>query len=156
MVWRWFHGSGIEEGTVGCRARPVALAGAQAQQGSGTPPEGATAQDGPRHGPPTPAQELARLTRALGLTSAQQTAILPILQKRQEQMEALRKNETSREEGREQMRTVMETAKAGIRAQLTESQQGTFDAMRPPHRPGDGQGPGGPGENGGSPPPSDR
>ena len=132
------------------------VCGAQAQGSEATPQDstsqGSAAQGEPHHGPPSPAQELARLTHALGLTNAQQAAILPILTKRQQEMEALRAGGTSPEAGREQMHAIMESCKASIRAQLTEAQQQIFDAMRPPQRRGPGSGDPG-GESGGPPSP---
>ena len=118
------------------------LSGMHAQQNSGTSTEGPPQGEGP-HGPPSPAQELQHLTHVLGLTTAQQAAVLPILQKRQEQMEALRQGGSSQSGGREQGRAIMEASRASIRALLTEAQQGIFDQMRRPGR-GGGEPPSGP------------
>ncbi len=130
------------------------LGGGYAQQGNSTSPNGPPQGERP-HGPPSPAQELQHLTQALGLTTAQQASILPILQKRQEQMEALRQSGPPQAGGREQMRSVMEQSRASIRAVLTEPQQGIFDQMRRPGR-GGGEGRGDPGDTApgdGGPPP---
>lgn len=129
----------------------LSLSVAQAQgndPGQGADPEARMER---HHGPPTPAQELARMTEILNLSTAQQSAILPILEKRQQQMEALRASGISPKEGHEQMRSIMETTRAAVRAQLTEAQAAKLDTMRPPHRPGP-ENSGAEGE-GGPPPP---
>lgn len=116
---------------------------------SGAPPAGH--QGPPPGGPPTAAQELTRLDHALTLTDAQKTAILPILEKRRTDMEALRQGGGDPGASRDGVRTLMETSRTQIRALLTESQQQSFDTMRPPRRPhGGDEGPGGQG-----PPPPD-
>lgn len=122
---------------------------AQEPQGGGPP-----AQMGPPPGgPPTAVQELGRLDQALTLTEAQKTAILPILEKRHGDMEALRHGSADRDASRQQMRTLMEASNQQIRALLTEPQRELFDGMRGPRRPR----PGGASheENGPPPPPPD-
>lgn len=130
------------------------LGGVHAQQSSGTSTDGPPQGERP-HGPPTAAQELQHLTRVLGLTTEQQAAILPLLQKRQEQMEALRQSGPPQAGGREQMEAIMQQSRASIRALLTEAQQGIFDGMRKPGH-GGGEAPAGTGNgtpgDGGPPP----
>lgn len=121
---------------------------AYAQQGeapSGGPPSG-----DPRGGPPTAAQELQRLAQALTLTDEQKSAILPILEDRHAQIDALMKSGTDRTTGREQMRTIMDASNVRIRAVLTEAQQKIFESLRPP-KPPSGGGPGGSSDSGGPP-----
>lgn len=119
------------------------LGGVHAQQTSGTAADGDSQGERP-HGPPSPAQELQHLTQRLGLTTEQQASILPILQKRQEQMEALRQGGAPQAGEREQMRAIMEQSRTSIRALLTAAQQEIFDQMRRPGG-GGGEGPGSPG-----------
>lgn len=126
---------------------PQTLSAQQPDPGSGPPQH-----MGPPPGPQPPAQELARLDHALTLTDAQKTAILPILEKRRTDMEALRQNGSDPGANRQGMRSIMETSRTAIRAQLTEAQGKTFDSMRPGRGGGPG-GPGGPGDGNGPPPP---
>lgn len=91
------------------------------------------------------------MTTALTLTEAQQTAILPILEKRHVEMEALRSSGGQSAATREQMHTIMDATNEAIKAQLTEAQVKIYDAMRPP-RPPSSSGDGG-GKSGGSGPP---
>ena len=120
---------------------PHAFSAQQPDPGSGPPQH-----MGPPPGPQSPAQELARLDRALTLTDAQKTSILPILEKRRTDMEALRADGSDPGANRQGMRSLMEASRSAIRAQLTEAQGKTFDSMRPgrgggPGRRGDGNGP---------------
>ena len=118
---------------------------------------GMRAQGGPPPGgggPPTPARELARLTKTLTLTEAQQAAILPILEKRHTEMEALRSSGAESSASREQMHAIMDSTNTAIKAQLTEAQVKSYDAMRPPRPPSQGGTTGSEGETGNGPPPA--
>jgi len=90
---------------------------------------------GQRGGPPTAAQELAHLQKQLTLTDDQSAAILPILEKRHTDIDALMQSGDDRSTIGTQMRTIIDTSNKEIRALLTEAQQKIFDAMRPPKPP---------------------
>lgn len=82
------------------------------------------------------------MTQLLTLTDAQQAAVLPILQRRQAQLAALRAqgtSETTRMASMLQARVVFDSTNAEIRQMLTPAQQAIFDKMQPPPPPGGGQ-----------------
>ena len=122
---------------------------ANGPQSGGPPPNGG---GGPHGTPPTPAQELDRLSQALTLTDAQKSAILPILEKRQAAMQQLISSSTDRSALREQMDAIRTSSNAEIRAQLTETQQPIFDKMEARRGPGGGGPRGGNSSDSGGPP----
>ena len=113
--------------------------------------DGQASQGPPRRTPPTPTQQLQRLSQTLGLTDQQKTVILPILEQLHASMQALGTGTTDPAGRQEQVRSLMESSNAQIRAQLTEAQQQIFDHMRPGRGPGGGA-PGANGPSNGNPP----
>jgi hypothetical protein len=66
----------------------------------------------------------------LGLDTAQQQAILPILQDRDHQMQSLFKDQTaSRQVRRQQMRSIALTSQQKIKAVLNDTQKKQYDEM---------------------------
>jgi hypothetical protein len=124
----------------------VALLAQQGPNGNGPgggPPPG---------GPPTATQELARLDKALTLSDEQKASILPILEKRHEEIGALMGGSSDASTAHEQMHTIIDSTNKAIRALLTESQKELFDKMGPPQPPGRGAGSQGSGGESGPPP----
>lgn len=104
-------------------------------------------QEGGRHGGQgrmNPDRQLERMTRELGLSTDQQAQIRPLLVDRQQKMMAVFQNQSlSQDERRQQMRSIGEASRAGIKALLTDDQKQKFEQMRQ-HR-----GHGGPDDQGG-------
>lgn len=105
-----------------CLGMTVLTTAAFAQE-PGAPPRGAT--------PHSPQQGLRRLTRMLGLTASQQSAIEPILVDRQQRMTALRNEDSGDgENSREQMHAIRQDTDAQIEALLTDSQRQLYAQLR--------------------------
>jgi Spy/CpxP family protein refolding chaperone len=101
-----------------------------------------------------PDRQLARLTKELSLTSAQQDQIRPLLAERAQKMQALMQNQAlAPEDRRTQMRTVNEGTQNGIVAVLTDEQKQKYAAMREEMREHRGHGRG-PAPDGGAQPQS--
>jgi Spy/CpxP family protein refolding chaperone len=84
-----------------------------------------------RHGAPDPQKQVQRLTKRLGLSDAQSSKILAILQNRQQQMEALRGDSAgSQQDRREKMRSLQQDSDTQINAVLTPAQQTQYAAMK--------------------------
>lgn len=80
------------------------------------------------HGPPSPERQLKHLTKTLSLTADQQKQMLPILQDRQTQMEAMRNNTSlDPQQRRGQMRTLMQDTNQKLEAVMTGSQKQQFE-----------------------------
>lgn len=104
------------------------------------PPANSPSEGGETPPPPHPGRRmgpgysLEELTDKLGLTADQQKKVGAIINAGRSQARAIRNDETlSREDRREQMRQVMQSTRAQIRAALTADQQKEFDALPPPH-----------------------
>ena len=83
-----------------------------------------------RHGQPDPQRRVERLTKRLGLTSEQQSQLLPILSQQAEQMKALKSDTSlSDTDRRAKMREVRQASNTQIRSVLTDSQKQQYDAM---------------------------
>ena len=83
------------------------------------------AQEKKGRGGQTPAQQIERIEQAVGsLTADQKTKITAILEKSQEEMRGVPK-----EERKEKMTGVMKKQREQIRALLTKEQQAKYDAM---------------------------
>ena len=78
-----------------------------------------------------PDRQLQHLTRMLDLTSDQQDKIKPLLQERQQKMQALFQDQSlAPEDRRTQARTIMEGTNNSIKAVLTDDQKQKFEAMQ--------------------------
>lgn len=97
------------------------------QNQSGPPPQG----PGSRGMRMDPDRQLQHLTRMLDLTSDQQDKIKPLLQERQQKMQALFQDQSlAPEDRRTQARTIMEGTNNSIKAVLTDDQKQKFEAMQ--------------------------
>ena len=84
---------------------------------------------GQRH-PPSPEQQLARLTTKLGLSATQQGQIGPVLVSRDEQLKALFENTSlTKEQKHEQMKALMESTNQQIVSFLKPAQVAQFEAL---------------------------
>lgn len=80
---------------------------------------------------PDPQQQLDRLTKQLQLTSDQQGKILPILQQRDQQLDALRNDASLRPaDRRAKVVSIMQASSQQMDAVLTEPQREKVKAMR--------------------------
>lgn len=78
-----------------------------------------------------PERQLAHLTKALSLTSAQQDQIRPLLAERTQKMQALMQDQQlAPKDRRMQMRSISEGTQNGINAVLTDEQKQKYAAMR--------------------------
>lgn len=93
------------------------------------PPPNSQSEMGMRHhGPPSPERQLKHLTKTLNLTSDQQQQILPILQDRQTQVEAIHNNSSlSPQQRRQQMHRAMKDANQKLEAVMTDTQKQQFE-----------------------------
>lgn len=84
-----------------------------------------------RHAAPDPQKQAQRLTKRLGLSDAQSSKILAILQNRQQQMEALRGDSSgASQDRREKMRSIQQDTDTQINAVLTPAQQTQYAALK--------------------------
>ncbi|WP_430391972.1 hypothetical protein [Dyella sp. 20L07] len=96
----------------------------------------ALAQDNPAPSPqhmhaPNPQQQLQRLTKQLQLTSDQQAKIGPLLQQRDQQMEALRADKSLQPaDRRAKVMALMQDTNTQIDGVLTQPQRDQMKAMR--------------------------
>jgi periplasmic protein CpxP/Spy len=75
-------------------------------------------------------QQLQRMTTKLNLTSAQQTQIKPILQDRQQKMQALKQDQTiSQTDRSSQAKSIKDDTNNKIEAVLNDDQKQKFEAM---------------------------
>jgi Spy/CpxP family protein refolding chaperone len=107
----------------------LGVAGAAlAQQGSAAPADSAAPMSA--HQPADPQQQLARLSRKLQLTPAQEAKIGPILQSRQQQMQQLRADaSTAPSDRRTKMRAIMQDSNTQLQSVLTDSQKQQYQQM---------------------------
>jgi protein CpxP len=103
-------------------------------------------QQGYRHGPMSPDQELEHMTKALDLTSDQQTQIKPILQDRHDQMMQLHQDQSmARPDKMAKMQALDQSSNSKLEAVLTDQQKTKYEAMiqrREQHMHGGGYGQG--------------
>jgi periplasmic protein CpxP/Spy len=84
-----------------------------------------------RHGAPDPQKQAQRLTKRLGLSDDQSSKIATILQNRQQQMEALRgDNSLSPQDRRAKMRSIQQDSDTQINGVLTPAQQTQYANMK--------------------------
>lgn len=91
------------------------------------------AQAAPAQGPHRmdPERQLARLTKALSLTSAQQDQIRPLLAERDQKVQALMQDQSLDQKARRtQMRSISEGTDNGIVAVLNDEQKQKYSEMR--------------------------
>jgi Spy/CpxP family protein refolding chaperone len=81
-------------------------------------------------GPMTTEEQLAHMTRALNLTSDQQTQIKPLLDARRQQMMAIHQDQSlSREDRMGKMKTLDDDTHSKIAAVLNDEQKAKFEKM---------------------------
>jgi periplasmic protein CpxP/Spy len=106
----------------------VAIAAPQTQDQPAA--SGQTAETPHRH-QADPNHQLKMLTKRLNLTADQQNQLLPILTDRQQQMQAIRNDNTlAPKDRRAKMRALREDSEAKIKNVLTDDQKQTYDQMR--------------------------
>ena len=77
--------------------------------------------------PPTPDEQVARMTKRYNLSADQQAQIKPILANQQQQMQALRQDSSlSREDKMAKMKSIREDSSTKIQAILNDSQKQKF------------------------------
>lgn len=112
----------------------LALAGAalaQSQSAPNSPPPSEQAGRGQGQHEANPQQQLAHLTKQLQLTADQQAKIGPLLQSRDQQIQALRADGSlSPSDRRAKMMTIVQDSTQQIGAQLTDAQRDQWKAMR--------------------------
>lgn len=106
----------------------VAFAGTvSAQDAASTPPAAA----GAHHRGGDPQQQLAHLTKQLQLSPDQVAKIQPILQNRQQQVEALRSDSSVKgPDRRAKMMSIMQDTDTQVQAVLTDSQRQQYQQWR--------------------------
>jgi protein CpxP len=103
-------------------------AAAFAQQDSPAPPDAAAQQGGYGHRqPPTPDEQVARMTKRYNLSADQQTQIKPIVADAQQKMMALRQDSSlSRDDKMAKMKSIREDSNTKIQAILNDTQKQQF------------------------------
>jgi protein CpxP len=105
----------------------MASSAAIAQDASAPPPQG----EGRGHRGMDPDEQLKHLTKALDLTSDQQTQIKPILESQQQQMMAVHQDQSlSREDRMAKMKALHEDSTTKINAVLNDTQKQKFADMQ--------------------------
>jgi hypothetical protein len=114
----------------------ASLADAQDNGGNDQPSNPAATQgQGQRQGHFDPARRTEMLTRALRLTSDQQSKVQGILQSEQSQMESLRSDtSTPHQDRRAKMMEIRKASNEQVRAVLDSNQQRKFDMMESRHQ----------------------
>jgi protein CpxP len=109
----------------------LAVAGSAAfAQSDSTAQQPAPMAPGGRHGM-SPDEQLARMTKDLNLTSDQATQIKPILANRQQEMQALRQDQSmSQEDKMAKMKSLREDSNTKIAAVLNDTQKQQFAEMQ--------------------------
>jgi periplasmic protein CpxP/Spy len=115
--------------TLGLALAGGALAQQQDNSAPANAPQGQSQGKGQRMA--NPQQQLAHLTKQLQLTADQQAKIGPILQSRDQQVQALRADTSlSPSDRRAKMMTIVQDSTAQIDALLTNAQRDQWKAMR--------------------------
>lgn len=126
-----------------------------AQDNSGQPQQQGQWGGGHGRGRMSPDEQLKHMTKELGLSSDQQSQILPVLQDRQQKMEAIREDQSlSREDRRSKMMAIRTDSDAKIQALLTDQQKQKYQAMQ--ERMQERHGERGQGQGGDNAPPSNQ
>ena len=87
-----------------------------------------------QHQPPSPEQQLARLTTKLGLSDTQQGQIGPVLVSRDAQFKTIHENTSlSEDQKHEQMKALMESTNQQIESFLNPAQVAQFKEMHQHH-----------------------
>src|SRR5271163_3249253 len=108
----------------GLLATGLTLCSAAAFAQQDTPAPDASAQQGGHRQPPTPDEQVARMTKRYNLSADQQTQIKPILANQQQQMMALRQDSSlSRDDRMAKMKSIREDSSTKIQAILNDSQK---------------------------------
>jgi periplasmic protein CpxP/Spy len=111
----------------GLLATGLTLCSAAAFAQQDTPAPGASAQQGGHRQPPTPDEQVARMTKRYNLSSDQQAQIKPILANQQQQMQAVRQDSSlSREDRMAKMKSIRDDSSTKISALLNDSQKQKF------------------------------
>ncbi|HVJ06845.1 MAG TPA: hypothetical protein VM554_00525 [Acidisarcina sp.] len=106
----------------------LAQSNAPASQEAAPPPMAGTHH---QMQPPDPAKQLAHMTQKLNLSADQQTQIKPILESRNQQMEALHADSTlTRQDRMAKMKRIQEDTHSKIEAVLNDEQKKKFAEMR--------------------------
>jgi periplasmic protein CpxP/Spy len=102
-------------------------AAAFAQQDSPAPPDAAAQQGGGHRQPPTPDEQVARMTKRYNLSADQQAQIKPIIADQQQKMMALRGDSSmSRDDKMAKMKSIHEDSSTKIQAVLNDTQKAQF------------------------------
>ena len=116
-------------------------------QDSTTQQPATEAMHGPRGQGFSPDKQLEHMTKALNLTSDQQTQIKPILTDRQQKMQALFQDQSlTREDRHSKAQAIQQDTKARLEATLNDQQKQQFEEMQAKmqahrHQGGDNQAP---------------
>jgi periplasmic protein CpxP/Spy len=111
----------------GLLATGLTLCSAAAFAQQDTPAPDASAQQGGHRQPPTPDEQVARMTKRYNLSSDQQSQIKPILANQQQQMQALRQDSSlSQEDRMAKVKSIRDDSSAKISALLNDSQKQKF------------------------------
>src|SRR6202034_3278084 len=102
-------------------------AAAFAQQDSPAPPDAAAQQGGGHRQPPTPDEQVARMTKRYNLSADQQAQIKPIVADQQQKMMALRGDSSmSRDDKMAKMKSIHEDSNTKIQSILNDTQKQQF------------------------------
>jgi protein CpxP len=102
-------------------------AAAFAQQDSPAPPDAAAQQGGGHRQPPTPDEQVARMTKRYNLSADQQAQIKPIIADQQQKMMALHGDSSlSRDDKMAKMKSIHEDSNTKIQAILNDTQKQQF------------------------------
>ena len=102
-----------------------------AQDNTTQQPADTQAMHGPAHHGMDPDQQLAHMTKALNLTSDQQTQIKPILENQHEQMMQVHQDQSlSRQDKMAKMKSLSDDSHGKIEAVLNDQQKQKFEAMQ--------------------------
>ena len=104
-----------------------AAAFAQQDNAAAPTPDASAPQQGGHGHPPTPDEQVARMTKRYSLSSDQQAQIKPILANQQQQMQALRQDSSlSRDDRMAKMKSIRDDSSSKIQALLNDSQKQKF------------------------------
>jgi protein CpxP len=91
---------------------------------------GAQMHHGWHHGPMSTDQELAHMTKALNLSSDQQTQLKPILQSRQDQLEQIHQDSSlARPDKMAKMKALDDSSNSQVEAVLNDQQKAKYEKM---------------------------
>ena len=102
-------------------------AAAFAQDAPAAAPDATAQQGGGHRQPPTPDEQVARMTKRYNLSADQQTQIKPIVADAQQKMMALREDSSmSRDDKMAKMKSIHEDSNTKIQAVLNDTQKAQF------------------------------